>query len=93
MKCKNIIFQEVFIFYNQLMQLTIISGENVASLEVASDMELENFLALCKLEFDTIANIAFDKLVLNFNGRQMVPKEELLKRTLQVYFISFYSFE
>lgn len=68
------------------MQLTIISGENVASLEVASDMELENFLALCKLEMVPIADVEFDKLVLNFNGRQMIPKEDLLKRTLQVLF-------
>jgi hypothetical protein len=78
-------YSSIIILINFSMQLTIISGENVASLEVASDIELENFLALCSVELTPIANTQFDKLLITYNGRQMTPNEAALKKKLQVF--------
>lgn len=66
------------------MQITIISGDNVTILEIAPDMELENFLALCQVEMPQIANTPFEQLMLNFNGRKISPNQTNLKKQLQV---------
>jgi hypothetical protein len=47
-------------------------------------MELENFLALCKLELATISDIPANQLLLRFDGQQLVPNSAaLLKKELK----------
>uniref|UniRef100_A0A183C6D1 Asp_protease domain-containing protein n=1 Tax=Globodera pallida TaxID=36090 RepID=A0A183C6D1_GLOPA len=65
------------------MRLTIIAGEHVSSLEISPDMEMENFLALCKLELPSIANAPIEKLALTCSGRNFIANAGLAKKRLQ----------
>ncbi|KAL3120827.1 hypothetical protein niasHT_008119 [Heterodera trifolii] len=65
------------------MRVTIIAGENVSSLEISADMELENFLALCKFELPSIADTPIERLALNCSGRQFIANAGLAKKQLK----------
>ena len=68
------------------MQLTIIAGDDISSLEVGADIEIEILVSLCKIELVSIADIPLEQLQLTFNGQKIVlNSSDLLKKQLKVF--------
>uniref|UniRef100_A0A1I8BMT4 Ubiquitin-like domain-containing protein n=1 Tax=Meloidogyne hapla TaxID=6305 RepID=A0A1I8BMT4_MELHA len=66
------------------MQLTIIAGDGISSLEVGADIEIEILVSLCKIELVSIADIPLEQLQLTFNGQKIVlNSSDLLKKQLK----------
>uniref|UniRef100_A0A1I8BLQ9 Asp_protease domain-containing protein n=1 Tax=Meloidogyne hapla TaxID=6305 RepID=A0A1I8BLQ9_MELHA len=66
------------------MQLTIIAGDDISSLEVGADIEIEILVSLCKIELVSIADIPLEQLQLTFNGQKIVlNSSDLLKKQLK----------
>lgn len=67
------------------MRLTIVFLENLATLDVADDMELENFMALLRCEFEELAQVE-ERANLAFAAGEVkvLVDAASLKKTLQV---------
>lgn len=68
------------------MKVTVTSGEQyIAQLEIAEELELENFLALCFIEIPTLAGVTPEFLRLVLNGQLIDPSaDNNLKKPLKV---------
>ncbi|VDK62982.1 unnamed protein product [Onchocerca ochengi] len=67
------------------MKITVtcdLTGANVFPLEVSSDMEMENFLALCKFEIPALNDIPMSQLNIVHSGHATDLNASNLKRTL-----------
>uniref|UniRef100_A0A0R3RR07 UBA domain-containing protein n=1 Tax=Elaeophora elaphi TaxID=1147741 RepID=A0A0R3RR07_9BILA len=67
------------------MKLTVtcdLTGAHVFPLEVSGDMEMENFLALCKLEIFALNDVPMSQLSIIHDGRTINVNENNLKKTL-----------
>jgi len=77
------------------MQLTIIAGDDISSLQVGEDIELEILVSLCKIEIVSIADIPLEQLQLIVNGQKIaLNSPDLLKKQLKVclFFLNFFYF-
>ena len=75
------------------MQLTVIAGDDISSLEVIADIEIEILVSLCKIELSSIADIPVDQLQIICNGQKFVLNSpDLLKKQLKVIFTFFQNF-
>uniref|UniRef100_A0A914NIX1 Ubiquitin-like domain-containing protein n=1 Tax=Meloidogyne incognita TaxID=6306 RepID=A0A914NIX1_MELIC len=71
------------------MQLTIIAGDDISSLQVGEDIELEILVSLCKIEIVSIADIPLEQLQLIVNGQKIaLNSPDLLKKQLKDFDIN-----
>nr|CAD2172201.1 unnamed protein product [Meloidogyne enterolobii] len=71
------------------MQLTIIAGDDISSLQVGEDIELEILVSLCKIEIVSIADIPLEQLQLIVNGQKIaLNSPDLLKKQLKDFVIN-----
>uniref|UniRef100_A0A915LU37 Ubiquitin-like domain-containing protein n=1 Tax=Meloidogyne javanica TaxID=6303 RepID=A0A915LU37_MELJA len=71
------------------MQLTIIAGDDISSLQVGEDIELEILVSLCKIEIASIADIPLEQLQLIVNGQKIaLSSPDLLKKQLKDFDIN-----
>lgn len=71
------------------MKITVtcdLTGANVFPLEVSSDMEMENFLALCKFEIPVLNHVPMSQLSIIHDGHTINVNANNLKTTLNVGF-------
>lgn len=55
------------------MKITIMFSENLHNLEVGDDIELENFLALVRLEIEGLDEVEKNSNLIFVNGQQKIP--------------------
>lgn len=71
------------------MKITVtcdLTGAHVFPLEVSNSMEMENFLALCKIEIPALNDVPMSQLSIIHNGHTINVNESNLKKTLNVGF-------
>lgn len=71
------------------MKITVscdLTGAQVFPMDVSSDMEMENFLALCKFEIPALNDVSMSQLSIIHNGHIINVNGSNLKKTLNVGF-------
>lgn len=69
------------------MRVTITTGEQFAGVEVSDDMEVENFIALARIEIPHFAAVPMHSFMLVVNGRKFNTSDDgVLKRKISVCF-------
>ncbi|CAG9534664.1 unnamed protein product [Cercopithifilaria johnstoni] len=59
-----------------------LTGANVFPIEISNNMEMENFLVLCKIEIPALSDVPTSQLNIIHNGHTMNVNESNLKKTL-----------
>ncbi|MFH4982962.1 hypothetical protein AB6A40_009671 [Gnathostoma spinigerum] len=59
-------------------------GANIFSVEVGAEMEMENFLALCQIEFPAFAGIPASGFSITHNGQILMMNNDNLKKTFEM---------
>ena len=69
------------------MFVTIINGENISQIEISEDLELENFIAYCRVEMTSLASVPQENIVLLFNGTTLQANAQNMKKQIRVIYL------